>query len=103
MTTGMRRGELCALRVSSLDLTPGRETVWLRQAIRRDPDVGWAEGDLKTHQQRRIALDSQTATVLGEHVIRCRSLASTLGFELPNDAFLFSADPTAPRSRPRTA
>jgi integrase len=81
-----------ALRVSSVDLTHGRETAWIRHAIRR-ARVGWAEGDLKTHQQRRIALDSQTAGVLREHVARCRSRASTLGFELPSDAFLFSADP----------
>ena len=93
MTTGMRRGELCALRVSSVDLTPGRETAWLRHAIRRDPRLGWAEDDLKTHQQRRIALDNQTAAVLREHVARCRSRALTLGFELPCDAFLFSVDP----------
>ncbi len=57
MTTGARRGELCAIRWSSVSLEPGRETIWLRGAIRRSPE-GWAEGDLKTHQQRRIALDS---------------------------------------------
>jgi integrase len=36
MTTGARRGELCAIRRSSLNLDPGRETVWLRRAIRKD-------------------------------------------------------------------
>jgi integrase len=48
--TGMRRGELCAIRRSLVDLTAGREMVWLRKAIRRDPVAGWVEGDLKTHQ-----------------------------------------------------
>lgn len=64
MTTGMRRGELCAIRRSLVDLTAGREIVWLRKAIRRDPDAGWVEGDLKTHQQRRIALVVVTRDVV---------------------------------------
>ncbi len=93
MTTGMRRGELCAIRVSSVDITPGRETLWLRRAIRRDPELGWAESDLKTHQQRRIALDAETVTVLREQIARCRARASALGFELPGDAYLFSGAP----------
>ncbi|MHA6795932.1 tyrosine-type recombinase/integrase [Pseudonocardia bannensis] len=90
MTTGMRRGELCAIRRSLVDLTAGRETVWLRKAIRRDPDAGWVEGDLKTHQQRRIALDAETVVVLREHIDRCDERAAALGIELPADAFLFS-------------
>ncbi|MGD9530039.1 MAG: tyrosine-type recombinase/integrase [Pseudonocardia sp.] len=90
MTTGMRRGELCAIRRSLVDLTPGRETVWLRKAIRRDPVAGWVEGDLKTHQQRRIALDAETAVVLREHIERCDERAAALGIDLPADAFVFS-------------
>jgi hypothetical protein len=34
MTTGARRGELCAVRWSGVNLEPGRETIWLRRAIR---------------------------------------------------------------------
>jgi integrase len=90
MTTGARRGELCAIRLSGVDLTAGRETVWLRRAIRRDPGAGWAEGDLKTHQQRRIALDVESVAVLREHIERCRVRAAALGFELPANAYLFS-------------
>jgi hypothetical protein len=37
--------------------------------------VGWAEGDLKTHQ-RRIALDAETLTVLREHIARIRARAA---------------------------
>jgi integrase len=36
MTTGVRRGELCAVKVESADFTPGRETLWLERAIRRE-------------------------------------------------------------------
>ncbi|MGH3802282.1 MAG: tyrosine-type recombinase/integrase, partial [Pseudonocardiaceae bacterium] len=89
MTTGARRGELCALRWSCIDLTPGRAVMWLRCAISKSVD-GWAEGDLKTHQQRRVALDQETVQVLSEHQVRCRGCAEELGVELAADAFVFS-------------
>lgn len=92
MTTGARRGELCALRWSRLDLTPDRAVIWLRRAISRGAN-GWVEGDLKTHQQRRVALDPETVQVLGEHLARCRARAEALGLELADDAFVFSAAP----------
>lgn len=92
MTTGARRGELCALRWSRLDLTPGRAVMWLRRAISKGVD-GWAEGDLKTHQQRRVALDPETVEVLGEHLARCRARAEELGIVLAADAFVFSGAP----------
>jgi integrase len=92
MTTGVRRGELCALRWSRLDLTPDRAVMWLRRAISKDVG-GWAEGDLKTHQQRRVALDVGTVEVLREHQARCRARAEALGIELAADAFVFSGAP----------
>jgi integrase len=92
MTTGARRGELCALRWSRLDLTPGRAMMWLRRAINKGAD-GWAEGNLKTHQQRRVALDPETVEVLTEHQARCRARAEQLGLELAEDAFVFSGAP----------
>ncbi len=64
MTTGARRGELCALRRSAVSLVEGRETMWLRRAI-RETTGGLVEGDLKTHQQRRVALDAETASDSG--------------------------------------
>ncbi|HEX2262697.1 MAG TPA: tyrosine-type recombinase/integrase [Pseudonocardiaceae bacterium] len=92
MTTGARRGELCALRWSRIDLTPDRAVMWLRRAISKGAD-GWAEGDLKTHQQRRVALDPETVEVLSEHQARCRGRAEALGVELAADAFVFSGAP----------
>jgi integrase len=38
MTTGARRGELCALRWSGIDLNPGRAVMWLRHAINKGTD-----------------------------------------------------------------
>jgi integrase len=92
MTTGARRGEICAIRRSSLNLDEGRETVWLRKAIRNEHGK-LVEAELKTHQQRRVALDPETVTVLREHLARCDARARALGFELPADAFVFSATP----------
>jgi integrase len=92
-TSGARRGELCAIRRSSINLDPGRESIWLRTSIRRDGAGGWTEGDLKTHQQRRIALDTETATALREHLDQCRLRAKALGIELPESAFVFSTAP----------
>jgi hypothetical protein len=48
-------------------------------------------GDLKTHQQRLIALDAASVAVLREHIERCQTRAVALGFTVPLDAFLFSA------------
>ena len=93
MTTGARRGELCAIRISAVNLAEGREAIWLQRAVRRDLVAGWAEGDLKSHQQRRIALDPETVAVLREQIERCRARLTALGLELPANAYLFSGSP----------
>ncbi len=54
-TTACRRGELCGLRWSDLDLDPG--TLMVRRSI-MDTKGGVAEKDPKTHRSRRIALDA---------------------------------------------
>jgi DNA-binding transcriptional regulator YhcF (GntR family) len=66
--------------------------MWLRRAINKGAD-GWAEGNLKTHQQRRVALDPETVEVLTEHRARCRARVEELGVELAEDAFVFSGAP----------
>ena len=60
MTTGARRGEMCAIRWSAVNLDEGRESMWLRHAIRKGSRRRWEEAELKTHQRRRLALDSET-------------------------------------------
>ena len=101
MTTGARRGELCAVRWSLVDLVKGRETLWLRRAIRKEGGR-LAEAELKTHQQRRIALDAETVVVLREHHERCRARVAALGFELTPMRSCSPAPPTAPPSPSRT-
>lgn len=92
MTTGARRGELCALRLTSVDLDEGRESLWLRRAIRKEHGR-YVEAELKTHQQRRIALDAESAAILREHIERFRVRAAALDYDLPANAFLFSPSP----------
>lgn len=97
MTTGARRGELCAIRLHSVDLDEGRETLWLRRAIRKEHGM-LVEAELKTHQQRRVALDAETAEILREHITRARARAASLGPVLPASAFLFSGSPDSSTS-----
>ncbi|HTK66548.1 MAG TPA: tyrosine-type recombinase/integrase [Pseudonocardia sp.] len=95
MTTGARRGELAALQWADLDLTEGRETVWLRRAVRKERDGTLVEAQLKTHQQRRIALDPETAHMLRELRTRWESRLAQLQRELSPTAYLFSGAPDA--------
>ncbi len=90
MTTGARRGELCALRWSHIDLANG--VISLRTSIGQDGKARW-EKDTKTHQKRRVALDAETVAVLTEHHERCAARAADIGVTLAADAFVFSLAP----------
>jgi integrase len=90
MTTGARRGELCGLRWSDVDLPSSVLT--FRRAVAQDGRHR-EEKDTKTHQQRRIALDPATVRALTEHWERCRERADAGGVPLARDAFVFSLAP----------
>ncbi|NIJ10448.1 integrase [Saccharomonospora amisosensis] len=66
MTTGARRGELCALRWDRLDLD--NAALWIRTSIAQNGQQT-REKDTKTHQQRRIALDAETGA--GHVLLAC--------------------------------
>ena len=62
-----------------------------------DDDGTLREKDTKTHQQRRIVLDSETVAVLTEHQARCRDRAASLGLHSPRiHVFSLSPDASAP-------
>ncbi|MDN5849870.1 MAG: tyrosine-type recombinase/integrase, partial [Nitrococcus sp.] len=90
MTTGARRGELCGLRWSHVDLP--NSVLTIRRAIAQDGPDRW-EKDTKTHQQRRVALDPETVKALTEHWERCSARSESLGVPLTRDAFVFSLAP----------
>jgi integrase len=64
MSTGARRGELCALRWSHVDIDTA--LLEIRSALAQDNSTVW-EKSTKTHQHRRIALDQQTVDLLRAH------------------------------------
>lgn len=87
MTTGMRRGELCGLRFSSLDLDG--ETI--------DISRNWVNGKekaTKTHQSRHLALDTETVVLLKEHRERVKQRVETLGQPFSEDLFVFTSQST---------
>jgi integrase len=89
-TTGARRGELCALRWSNVDLDAG-ELLIVRNLIVRGGQL--LEKDTKTHAARRIALFDDSVALLDEHQHRCAQRAQTCGATLMPDAYVFSFDP----------
>ncbi|NLT54989.1 MAG: tyrosine-type recombinase/integrase [Actinomycetales bacterium] len=90
MTTGIRRGELCALRWDRLDVEAGVLTI--RTSIAQRSSRTW-EKDTKTHQQRRIALDPQTLGLLDAYHRHCRERAAAVRVDLPAGARIFSLSP----------
>jgi integrase len=89
-TTGARRGELCALRWSNVDVAAG-ELVIVRNLIMRGGQL--VEKDTKTHAARRIALSDDSIALLEEHRCRCAERAQACGVPLADQAFVFSFDP----------
>ncbi|MGW5051405.1 GntR family transcriptional regulator [Actinokineospora sp. NPDC004072] len=104
MTTGARRGELCALRWRSLlvrHTTDGDHdcveqkcqwTLEIRVSLGHHGDHLW-ETDTKTHQIRKIALDPETVAVLLTHHEHVRRTAASIGCTLTDDCYMFPATP----------
>jgi integrase len=90
MTTGARRGELCALRWDRVDFATGVLTI--RTSVAQSGSETW-EKDTKAHQQRRIVLDAQTLALLRAYLHYCAERAISIGIELPSDAYVFSPSP----------
>jgi integrase len=95
MTTGARRGELCAVHWSDLDLEEG--VLVLRRALFVDSDGNLKEKDTKTHQHRRIALDPDTVKVLLALLARCQDRADAIAIKWSPDGYVFSPDPDGAR------
>ncbi|GAA4012828.1 hypothetical protein GCM10022247_39300 [Allokutzneria multivorans] len=93
MTTGMRRGELVGLRFSCIDFDA--ELIDLRRNW-----VGGKEKDTKTHQNRRIALDTETVVLLKEQRDRAVQRVRALGRRFTDDLFVFSGTRTPSHSEP---
>jgi integrase len=86
MTTGMRRGEVCALRWSDIDLDEGilkvRRSYVMRSGIRKIKGT-------KTHQMRRMAIDTETTVLLTQHKARSHQRCQDLEIEFTADLYVF--------------
>lgn len=90
--TGARRGELCALRWTDVDLGDG--TVTISRVITLGLDGPVERNKPKTRGSvRTLSLDSGTVAVLRAHRARCAERAAACGVTLPAKAFLFSNEP----------
>jgi integrase len=92
MITGMRRGEISALRWRHVDFVTGTLLV---QRANAQPKSGVKEKATKTRQQRRVAIDHQTVALLLKHRERSQQRCDLLGIPFGADQFVFSPVPDA--------
>lgn len=90
MVTGCRRGEMCALRWTDLDLVRRVMTVERSYVQTRS---GGKEKTTKTRQKRRFALDAHSTELLAAYRERCQEQCEALGLDLDRDAYVFSGTP----------
>ena len=94
--TGARRGEVVALQWDDIDLADG--VVRLDENYVRAAD-GMLLKDTKTHQMRRVSIDTPTVELLRQHRDDCQARLRLVGDRLTGRTWLFSAQ--ADMSRPR--
>lgn len=101
MVTGLRRGELIALRLSRIVFQHAvkgahncleqrcRAVVDVRtNIVKRDGKL--IEKDTKSHQIRRISVDPTTTDILAKHIEQVKARCAELDIPVTEDTFLFS-------------
>jgi integrase len=99
--TGCRRGEVCALKWSDVDLDADAARVVIRRAV-LDLEGRRTLYDTKTHAPRWIRIDDETARMLRAQRDRARELAEAAGVEFSTDDLLFPRSPEAASRCDRT-
>ena len=89
--TGMRRGEVCALRWDDVDLSDG--TVRIGRSVVTAKGGAVLKSPKTRASIRTVAIDPDTAAILKRLQLAQRSLAMACGLTLPSEAFLFSSEP----------
>lgn len=82
-TTGIRRGELCALRASDFDLERGR--MQIERAL--SGETMWTT---KNRRWREVALDPTTMLLVSDHIEMLTQRATRDGATFPEDGHLFT-------------
>lgn len=85
--TGMRRGELCALRWTDVDLE--RCELDVSRSVVVVPG-GIAEKGTKTDRGRTVALDEVGMALLARHRVKVDEWAAQAEVTVPDDAYVFS-------------
>jgi len=88
---GARRGELCAVRWSDVDLDQGE--VLIAGGIVRVPGESLVDKATKTHAKRRVAVGADTVELLRAHRLAKAKDALACGTTLAADAYVFSHVP----------
>ena len=94
VVTGVHRGELCGLQVRDIHLDQGLVHVAFNYVVRGGQRV---RKDTKTHQDRWLAIDPDTSTLIATYLDEIRAALAAVGVELADDAYLFSNDPAHAR------
>ena len=89
--TGMRRGEVCALRWIDIDLSAG--TVRISQSVVAAKGGAILKSPKTQASIRTVVIDSDTASILRRLQLAQRSLAMACGLTLEPESFLFSSEP----------
>jgi integrase len=89
--TGMRRGEVCALRWNDIDLSAG--TVRISQSVVAAKGGAILKSPKTRASIRTVAIDSDTGSILRRLELAQRSLAMACGLTLEPESFLFSSEP----------
>ena len=88
VATGMRPGELLALRWQDVDLDAG--VAWVRQAVQRVPGEGLVFKDTKTHRSTRpVALPPFLVAVLRDQRAAIRQRRQTAGSAWQDEDLVF--------------
>ncbi len=90
--TGCRRGQVCALKWSDVDLDGDAARVVIRRAV-LDLEGRRTVYDTKTHALRWIRIDAETARMLRAQRDLAKQLAETAGEEFSADGFVFPRSP----------
>jgi integrase len=91
VVTGARRGELCALRWTDIDMKTA--TVRIARSLVGERNDELAEKSTKTHASRRISLDRATLSGLELQHRQSEERARAAGSKLPAKAYVFSDSP----------
>lgn len=89
--SGARRGEVCALRWSDVDLESG--SLIIQRSLYTGPKGQLLEKGTKTHASRRVSLDPATRQSLARHRGTCEQRAKACDVELAIAGFVFSDTP----------